>query len=56
MPLAAQYDGTPITGWTSTLEPCTADSGLSPWWIFAAVVAALLLLKPAKEKEPTRAR
>ena len=36
------YDGTPMTGWTSTVEPCMG--GISPWWILAAVAVALLLV------------
>jgi len=37
------YDGTPMTGWTETVEPCDGN-GISPWWILAAVAVALLLV------------
>ena len=52
----AIYDGTPMTGWTSTEEPCSGD-GISPWWILAAVAVALLLVggKDQKQEHSTHA-
>ena len=44
----AIYDGTPMTGWTETVEPC--DGGISPWWILAAVAVALLLVGGSDKK------